>query len=242
MSVKLSIVIPTKNEEKHLPATFASIKSQKFTDYEVIVADDSEDRTAQIAEKFGARVVKGGTVVKGRNSGARSAKGEYLLFLDADTILPNELFLEQAMTEIYDRTLDIACPDVETLSTRELDRFFYRFYNQYVRLTVSFWPHAPGFCIFARRAVHRKIGGFDAEVVFAEDHEYAQRAQRYGYRFGILNHVSPIQTSDRRFVKDGRFRTAFWYLWTELRMMFIGPYKGKMPFRYEMGGHHHKGK
>ena len=59
--MKLSIIIPTYNEEEYLPKLLESIKMQDFTDYEVIVADaNSKDNTRKIATDYGAKVVDGG--------------------------------------------------------------------------------------------------------------------------------------------------------------------------------------
>ena len=71
----LSIIVPTLNEEEHLPIFFREIKKQSFKDYEVIIADaNSTDRTVEIAQKFGATVISGGLPAKGRNEGAKIAK------------------------------------------------------------------------------------------------------------------------------------------------------------------------
>src|SRR5690242_14030921 len=86
----LSIIIPTYNEEEYLPRLLASIRSQRFEGYEIIVADNkSTDRTREIAARFGAKIVDGGMPGPGRNLGARAAQGDLLLFLDADVILPD---------------------------------------------------------------------------------------------------------------------------------------------------------
>jgi glycosyltransferase involved in cell wall biosynthesis len=85
----LSIIIPSYNEEKYLPKLLKSIKKQDFKDYEIIVADNnSKDNTRQIALSYGAQIVDGGRPATARNNGVKVAKGDYLLFLDADTILP----------------------------------------------------------------------------------------------------------------------------------------------------------
>ena len=85
----LSIIIPTLNEEKYLPPLLDSIKKQDYKDYEVIVADaGSKDKTVEIAKKYGCKVVKGGLLPAGRNRGAEASKGDLLLFLDSDIILP----------------------------------------------------------------------------------------------------------------------------------------------------------
>src|SRR5688572_3670388 len=87
----LSFVVPAYNEEKWLAATLASIHAAANAlgiDYEVVVANDaSTDATASIAEAAGARVVsvENRQIAKTRNAGARAARGERLLFVDADT-------------------------------------------------------------------------------------------------------------------------------------------------------------
>jgi len=85
--VKLSIVLPAKNEEKTVGSIVKSIKVL-LVDAEVVVVDDgSSDRTAEAAEKAGAKVVQhlyskgNGAAIK---SGARAATGEIIVFMDAD--------------------------------------------------------------------------------------------------------------------------------------------------------------
>lgn len=93
--VRLSVIIPARNEEKNLPYLFETLprSSTLLSGYEVIVVDDaSEDRTAQIAEFSGARVIRSQSLPAGWtgktwacHQGARAAIGDVLLFLDADT-------------------------------------------------------------------------------------------------------------------------------------------------------------
>src|SRR5687768_1992393 len=104
----LSIVIPTINEEEYLPNLLESIKKQNFKDYEIIVADaGSKDKTVEIAQKHGCTIVPGGLPAKGRNNGAKAARGELLFFLDADTVLPARFF-EKSLYEFNKRNLSIA--------------------------------------------------------------------------------------------------------------------------------------
>jgi len=235
---KLSIIIPTLNEEDELPSTFETLDQQTFRDFEVIVADspNTVDRTREVAKAHGAKIAPGGPVSVGRNVGAEHALAPLFLFLDADVEFPNRTFLDDAMKEIEDRKIEVAAPDVAPLSHKKVDRFLYGFYSRYARLLMPVYPHAPGFCMFATKKAHEAIGGFDVEVAFAEDHDYIQRAKRKGFRVGSLRKPAPIATSVRRFNKDGRLVTAVRYIWTEFRMMIIGPYKKKLPFKYEMGG------
>lgn len=91
MSMPLvSIVIPTFNREKFLPATFASVLSQDYPTKEIVVVDDgSSDATAEVCARHPVRYVRqehgGGSAA--RNTGARNSAGELLVFLDDDDLL-----------------------------------------------------------------------------------------------------------------------------------------------------------
>lgn len=225
----LSIIIPTLNEEKHLPFLLESLKKQTFRDFEIIVADNhSKDRTREIALQFGCLVTSGGLPSAGRNAGARQASREWLLFLDADVLLPPD-FLEKALEEIQEKMLDLATPFIEPLSQNKIDKFFCHFYNFYAKLTEPLWPHAPGFCIFVRKELFQKVGGFDENTRLAEDHDFIVKASRYG-RFGLLTSVK-IPFSVRRFEKDGRLNIALKYLGVEFHRAFLGPIQHDR-FRY----------
>jgi len=173
---------------------------------------------------------------EGRNAGGAHALGDMLLFLDADVVLPSVRFIEDALKEMQERHIGVATVRVKPLSNHALDRFFFGIYNFYAELTERFRPHAPGFCIFATKEAHEAINGFDEDVKFAEDMDYVQRAARAGFKFAILRNVPAIPTSTRRFEKDGHWRIAVKYVWAELHMIVRGPFKGKSPFTYEMGG------
>lgn len=233
---RLSIVIPAKNEEKILPKLLASIRAQTFRDYEVIVADaHSTDGTVKLAKEFGARIVEGGMPGPGRNRGALKAKGEIVLFLDADAELTSVKFLKDCLTEMDRRRLDVATCVVKPLSDNRVDHALHGIYNIYTALFEQLNPHAVGSCMFARRSLHQYLNGFDEEVVFAEDHDYAQRAKKEGFRLGILR-AHPIAVSVRRLEKDGRLNIFLRYLYTEMRIIAKRPIKGTLPFTYEMGG------
>ena len=236
---RLSIVIPVKNEEKLLPKLLDTVKTQTFKDYEVIVADaHSTDGTRGVAESYGAKVIEGGMPGPGRNKGAIAANGEAIAFLDADVQLPSNRFFEDCLFEMDKKKLDVATCKVKPLSRRPIDRALHEAYNAYVIATEKIRPHAPGFCILVRRHAHHGIKGFDEEVVFAEDHDYVQRAKKEGHTFGVLR-SHPIAVSVRRLEKDGRLSIALKYIFGELHMMTKGSIK-ETPFEYEMGGEEKK--
>ncbi len=229
----LSIIIPTKNEARYLPTLLASIQSQTLQPIEIIVADaHSTDGTDEIARKAGCRVVDGGMPGPGRNRGAAVATGNLLLFLDADVELTDPFFLEKAVQEFEQRNFDFATCDVHPLSDKLIDKVFHGFYNRYVRILAPFHPHAPGFCILARRAKHELIHGFDESITFCEDHDYAVRGSHVG-TFGILRSVS-VPVSVRRLERDGRFSVAVKYALADAYFMMIGPIRDDR-FHYTFG-------
>lgn len=230
--MKLSIVIPTKNEEALLPRLLASIREQDFSDYEVIVADaNSTDKTREIAESFGARVVDGGMPGPGRNRGAEAAKGEILFFMDSDVVLPEKSFLKDIVEEFDRVKADVATLALKPMTDNVFDKFGHEFYNVYLKALESIRPHAVGTCIMARNEVHCAIKGFDEDVVFAEDMEYVQRAHEQGHMFKVMR-SHPMLVSVRRLEKDGRLAVAAKYIYGEAHMMIKGPFK-RLPFEYK---------
>jgi glycosyltransferase involved in cell wall biosynthesis len=93
--VRLSVIVPTRNEEKRLPNLLKSLSNQSFTNYEIIVVDNnSTDKTILIAKNFAADVIrvkdaiKKGGIAYLRNLGGYFAKGDILVFTEADVIAP----------------------------------------------------------------------------------------------------------------------------------------------------------
>lgn len=229
----VSIVIPVKDEADCLPRLLDCISRQTLQPVEVIVADaGSSDETRAIARAHGATVVEGGLPGVGRNRGAVAARGEWILFLDADVELHSEQLLENAMSELCRRNIDCATADVVPLDATRYDVGSHKFYNRYVRFIERGFPHAPGFFIFVKREFHDRVGGFDESIVFCEDHVYVDRVGRLG-TFRFLNDVV-VHASTRRQRKDGRFWMGVKFILAELHLWTIGPIRHR-GFRYEFG-------
>lgn len=87
----VTLIIPALNEEKYLPQTLASVKALDRQPDEIIVVNaQSEDKTAEIAKKYGAKIimVDRRSIGYSRNQGLKAATGDVVAFTDADTILP----------------------------------------------------------------------------------------------------------------------------------------------------------
>ena len=229
----LSIVIPTYNEAEYLPYLLRSIKNQTYKDYEVIIGDrESIDGTVEIAKGYGVHIVPGGHPAEGRNQGAKIAQGEIILFLDADVILPDSWFLQMTVAEFEKRKLGCATCRVLPLSDKITDKMFHHVYNFYMWLTRKVVPHAPGFCIFVRKDIHDRIGGFDEDIKLAEDHDYIYRAAQLG-KFGLLK-TYKIPVSVRRFDRDGRLKIARKFLLAEIHLRTKGNIRTDI-FNYTWG-------
>jgi glycosyltransferase involved in cell wall biosynthesis len=213
--MSVTIVIPAKNEEKNLGKLLSDIKKQTLQPKAVIVADaKSTDKTRAIAKKYGCKVVPGGLPGVGRNRGARGAKTDYLLFLDADVRLPDTTFIETSITQMQKRKLDAATVNnlpgwtgEENALQRTWLRFMHFVTNATIRTISLSSAAAIGTCIFFRTEAFHKLKGFDESILWEEDTELVQRARNKGYSFAML--YTSIVASTRRIIDQGYFR--FYY-------------------------------
>jgi len=224
----LSIIIPTLNEEDYLPFLLESIKKQNFSgECELIVSDaGSEDNTVKIAKNFGCKIVKGGWPGRGKNEGAKLARGDLILFVDADVILP-ENFIEENLREFGLRNLDVASFYLQ--SENKIHNFLFKIlFNFPSRITENIFPQAMN-VILAKKDLHQKIGGFDEEIKLGEELDCIRKGAKIG-NFGVLKSVK-IFASSRRFRQDGWFKTWSKYFLCQFYMIFFGPVKSDI-FKY----------
>lgn len=201
--MKISIVIPTLNEGKYIESTLFHLK--RLNPYEIIVADShSEDDTVKIAKKYGARVVQArrGAASFGRNAGGKIARGDVILFLDADSIVfPN--ILEVMQKDFKGRKTSGWTCSVYGFTPSWKEQVIYNMSNSLVNFltTHAKKPHAPGIVIGVRKEVFDKVNGFDETLKVMEDHDFAARVGQHGkFRF---SKQTCVYTSTRRMNKWG---------------------------------------
>jgi glycosyltransferase involved in cell wall biosynthesis len=169
-SLRVSVIIPTLNEAAYLPNLLEALAAQTYPATEVIVADaGSTDGTPELARRYGAWVVQGGTPAVGRNAGARVASGDLFLFLDAD-VVPFPDFIERAVMEFLNKQCDVATVRMVPWDGNLVERVVHDAANLCLILMQSIFPHAPGFCILIKRELHKKIGGFDERLLIGRGH------------------------------------------------------------------------
>jgi len=224
----ISIIIPTLNEEKHLPKLLESIKMQQVP-CEIIVADaNSKDRTNAIARKYGCKLIQGGLPSKARNAGAAVAKNNIILFLDADAELPPG-FLNHSLEHIQKHNLEVAGTYILPRSKKVIDRTAYHVGNLWMNTFKRIKPYAHGICIFSTKRVHEKIGGFDETITFGEDGDYVNRASNIA-KFGMIK--MPVLTSVRRFDKEGRIKSLFKYARLNLHRAVKGEIRKDVNYKF----------
>lgn len=184
---RVSVIIPAKDRGPQLDATLAALRASRHDAFEVIVVDDgSTDDTAAVAARHGARLLHHETnrgAAAARNTGAREARAEVLLFLDSDVLVPPDL-VERA-ERAFDR------PEAQAVSgLLARDALHPNFASQYDTLYMhyQYWTHPEEFNIFytscaaIRRRVFLEHRGFDENYRGAgiEDMEFGQRLRANG--------------------------------------------------------------
>ncbi|MBN2884454.1 glycosyltransferase [Patescibacteria group bacterium] len=230
----LSIIIPTLNEEKYLPKLLQDIKKQNFSDYEIIVSDgSSQDKTKEIALTEGCIFISDEkkSPARQRNNGANVAKGDTLLFLDADTELPNNS-LEKMYFEFKQRNLSVAGFYLNFNSKKFIYRLFEFFYHGTCWLGQYFFPASVGVGILASKIKHNQIKGFDESIFIAEDYDYINRLAKLG-RYRMIK-SSFLYFSVRRLEKEGVIRVLWKWFKGGVYFLVKGPIRKKI-VNYEFG-------
>ncbi len=201
--VSYSIVIPAYNEEAHLPGTLAAVHTAMRAVPEpgevVVVDNNSTDRTAAVAREQGARVVfePVNQISRARNAGAKAAQGAWLVFLDADTLLPAEL-LARAIENL--RAGKIAGGGALMEMDGPIDPRYQRVVDGWTWVSRKLqW--AAGSFVYCTREGFDAVGGFSLKVYAGEEvffsHAYTKWARRQGRTFCIVE--SPrVRTSARK--------------------------------------------
>ena len=216
--VKFSVVIPTYNEAKYIGKTLAALDEQSFKDFEVIVKDGmSQDQTVNVAKKFTKKVFskRDSSAADARNQGANYARGEILVFMDADTLLPPHTLTRFSELLKDERIVGASCRKIPE-SSSILDRLLYEFVNLSTWFSsVTLLGGAHGNLMLIRRNAFERVGGFNPNIIVAEEQELIRRALRFGRYVFLLDHC--VLENPRRVQKWGRLRLY--------RAWFVGMFK-----------------
>ncbi|MEX0621982.1 MAG: glycosyltransferase family A protein [Candidatus Woykebacteria bacterium] len=210
---KISVVIPAFNEEKYLADCLESLQNQSLhrANYEVIVVDNnSSDKTAEIAENYGIRVVGCQTqgVAAARAVGSEAAYGEIIAGTDADTAVSNN-WLEKILFHFHNdhELVGLTGPAYLKKTNFLFSKSSYIAFDLFQRFNFLIGkPTFSGFNYAVKAEAYGKIGGINPDLASAEDIDLSFRLAKEGkvrYFSDVL-----VYTSGRRIQKDpiGFFR------------------------------------
>lgn len=196
--MKFTIIIPTLNEAKFIQTTIQRIRDLNES-AQIIVADgESSDKTVQLCQKAKVQVVFS---KRGRgsqcNAGAKKASGDILLFLHADTLLPENAF-ELLFNYFSNKQINIGTFRLSFDSPNPMLRFYCTF-TKFDSMFTTFGDQ----CIVVRKSFFNEIGGFPDWPLFEDVH--LLRLARH--RTKIISFPSKVITSARRFKARGIIKT-----------------------------------
>jgi glycosyltransferase involved in cell wall biosynthesis len=218
----ISIIIPTLNEESVLRGTLQQLQRLSSIPFEIIISDgQSQDKTLEIAASFGAKIVrhqgeKRQTISEARNLGAKLAHGDYLVFIDADTFIPDPDNFFQNLLRSFQQDKNLVGVTVEIHVLKELrtilDKVLFSLLNglHWLNNNVLKRGSASGEFQMVRTETFRSIGGFNEELVAYEDMELFERLARIG-RTRLLRNERVYHTG-RRAHQVGHIRLLFLWL------------------------------
>ena len=211
----ISFIIPCYNEEKHIKDCIRSIrKNVWYVPYEIIVVDNNcTDKTAKIAEKEQAFVIKETRkgVVFARQAGYQAARGRLIANIDADSKITSAWLWEALSGLSDDNVVAVTGPleyeDVSS-SLRMMTKFYYalaKISNDHIGVFLQ------GGNALIRKSALDEVGGYDTSIAFyGEDTMTAKRIQHLGKI--VFNPRMITTTSPRRLKEQGLIKTSWLYI------------------------------
>lgn len=237
----VSIVVPCYNEASYIGRLLSALVEQTYPNLEVIISDaESNDETSDVVEhyikKLNLHVVHSppGGPGRQRNIGANKARGEWLLFLDADVDIDDKNFVKtllfnttQAGWKTSTARLTLTAGSLKEKVGTLLD------YHYIKLLRHTKHPVAPGWCILTRRDIFLQNKGFNEKIFFGEDYDYVSRVGKYGFGFG----KGTYYYIDLRRVHEEGFSYVYKGVMNEIYRHTHGYNLEKSPYAYRYGKH-----
>lgn len=182
-SPKISIIIPTYNEEKDILQTLKSIHDLDYDNFEVLIIDDSTDSTPDIINNYKSRKInyyrpnKRAGRCEARNIGVKRSKGEILIILNADVFLPRN-FIKKIIKH-YEDGADYVLVESEV---RNINSMYARYvdcqhkYDRFIKQNSNAWMWTEGFSIKKESILKTSLfpSGYSVPIVAGEDARFGK--------------------------------------------------------------------
>jgi len=205
LSEKITIVIPSKNEENYIAHLLDNLITQEVGFTKIIVADCSTDKTRSVIDLYRPRlnieVIEGGPVSLAKNRGAKLVTTPYILFIDADVRFFKSTVIYDAVNALEAENLDLIGLNAKCYDGDIRAQIGFTIFNVINNVLKYFSPFAVGAFMLTRRDKFIELGGFPEQFATSEDY-FLSRKYNVN-KFKLLNHY--FGQDSRRFRKMGYF-------------------------------------
>lgn len=223
MEIKLSIVIPTWNEELNIERLLIHLLANCKNSEIIIVDANSTDKTIEICKKYKVSILH--SSIKSRavqmNLGARNAMGEVFYFVHADTIPPSS-FYDDIFNVIDQNILGFFRQKFESKNPLLLLNSFFTRFN-------FLWNRGGDQSMFLTKDLFLKLNGFNEQYSIMEEYDLMDRAKQYARRIVISKYTL---VSARKYSSNSWFKVQYAnYVAMRMYMEKVNPDKIKMTYQ-----------
>ena len=205
LSEKITIVIPSKNEENYIAHLLDNLITQEVGFTKIIIADCSTDKTRSVIDLYRPRlnieVIEGGPVSIAKNCGAKLVTTPYILFIDADVRFFKCTVIHDAVSALEAENLDLVGLNAKCYDGDIRAAIGFTIFNVINHVLKYFSPFAVGAFMLTRRDKFVELGGFPEQFATSEDYFLSRKYSVNKFR--LVNHY--FGQDSRRFRKMGYF-------------------------------------
>ena len=210
---KVTIVIPSKNEQAYIPHLLSSLYRQRGIEgVRIIIADSSTDHTRSVIRTYHTflyiDIIDGGPVSIAKNNGAALVNTPYILFIDADVRFFSNTVLEDTIRQLEEQNLDLIGLNLKCYDGNILSKLGFAAFNIVNKVMSKWIPFAVGAYFLTRTDKFNELGGFPAKYKTSEDFILSRKYDVN--KFKIAKHYAGQDS--RRMKKMGYFGMAHYLI------------------------------
>jgi glycosyltransferase involved in cell wall biosynthesis len=199
----ITIVVPCKNEENYIAYLLTHLRNQMIGSTRIIIADCSTDSTREVIQaakgELNVEIIEGGPVSQAKNRGAQLVTTPYILFIDADVRFFKPTVIQDAVTLIESKNLDLIGLNIKCYDKDIRAKIGFAAFNLINNALKHVSPFAVGAFMLTRRDRFDELGGFPEQMSTSEDFFLSRKYSPKKFRI-IRHHFGQ---DSRRFKKMG---------------------------------------